>query len=391
MTFISYAPNCEDVPLWRALRSVPLGRYADWGAEPADGASVTRAFYDRGWSGLSVRPTPEAAQALAAARPRDIVRTGAVALPLPAAGPLHFLRVSGSAWPSLPLAELRPWIVIAPAGDPAAEAALAAAGYRVTLWDGISHFHLSPEHPDLAPLLAAPANASDDFRRAADGDAAPRLAAAEAALREAQARADGSRRQALDATRTAGRARSDVALMAEQAAWLHGLLAETKQQAAESRSEAAWLRGQHEDARAAAAEQLKQLAARADEAAWLRSCLADSEARAVALDRRLLALDRHRQDAEDASRAARQRMAQLETSISWRVTTPLRRARGLFIPPPHPAPAPAPVRPARSTANVSLTTVVLSLQPPARMAVASCSSSSGRSALATRRRIERRS
>ncbi len=60
MTFISYAQNFEDVLLRRALKWVRDGFYIDVGAQHPDINSVTRAFYDQGWSGINVEPVPEA-------------------------------------------------------------------------------------------------------------------------------------------------------------------------------------------------------------------------------------------------------------------------------------------------------------------------------------------
>ena len=68
---VSYSQNGEDVRLWRVFRDVAHGFYVDVGAgDPWDG-SVTRLFYDRGWSGVSVEPSP-VHEELAAARPRDV-------------------------------------------------------------------------------------------------------------------------------------------------------------------------------------------------------------------------------------------------------------------------------------------------------------------------------
>jgi|SRR5271165_3194862 len=71
MPSISYAQNCEDVILWRALRDVEGGFYVDVGAADPDEYSVTRAFYERGWSGMNVEPLEEYFNKLAKARPRD--------------------------------------------------------------------------------------------------------------------------------------------------------------------------------------------------------------------------------------------------------------------------------------------------------------------------------
>ena len=49
---ISYAQNAEDVVLMRAFADVEKGFYVDVGAWDPVADSVTKAFYDIGWSGL---------------------------------------------------------------------------------------------------------------------------------------------------------------------------------------------------------------------------------------------------------------------------------------------------------------------------------------------------
>ena len=68
---ISYAQNGEDVVLWRALSDVESGNYLDIGANDPQLFSVTRSFYDRGWSGLCVEPQAELVEKFRAERPRD--------------------------------------------------------------------------------------------------------------------------------------------------------------------------------------------------------------------------------------------------------------------------------------------------------------------------------
>jgi FkbM family methyltransferase len=59
MTFISYAQNFEDVMLWRALsHHVHKGFFIDVGAWSPDLHSVTKAFSERGWSGINIEPNP---------------------------------------------------------------------------------------------------------------------------------------------------------------------------------------------------------------------------------------------------------------------------------------------------------------------------------------------
>ena len=71
MHFISYAQNGEDVLLNRVFADVANGFYVDIGAyEPVKG-SVTKAFSDRGWTGINIEPG-EVFHRLAAARPRDV-------------------------------------------------------------------------------------------------------------------------------------------------------------------------------------------------------------------------------------------------------------------------------------------------------------------------------
>jgi FkbM family methyltransferase len=70
--FVSHAQNGEDVVLWRALHPVGVGTYVDVGANDPDYWSVTRAFYDRGWRGINIDPMPTYAALLRSRRPEDV-------------------------------------------------------------------------------------------------------------------------------------------------------------------------------------------------------------------------------------------------------------------------------------------------------------------------------
>src|SRR5829696_5398029 len=70
--FLTYAQNGEDIVLWRALGEIQEGTYVDVGAADPTVDSVTRAFYDRGWSGVNIEPVPALAEALVRERPRDV-------------------------------------------------------------------------------------------------------------------------------------------------------------------------------------------------------------------------------------------------------------------------------------------------------------------------------
>ncbi len=240
MTFVSYAQNFEDVLLWRALQGVECGFYIDVGAAHPDINSVTRAFYDRGWSGINVEPTEEYGLRLAAARPRDInlqivlgEQPGAARLlmvdgtglstldagaeaGLAEAGlairpricametlaelcdryappVIHFLKVDveGAEQAVLAGADLvrhRPWIVLVEATAPMSmtpthaswEPLLLQAGYGFVWFDGLNRFYVADEKSDeLGQYFHAPPNVFDDFVRAADSELARRIGDAE--------------------------------------------------------------------------------------------------------------------------------------------------------------------------------------------------------------------
>jgi FkbM family methyltransferase len=68
---ISYAQNFEDVVLNRVFHNVPVGRYIDVGAFDPAIHSVTKHFYDKGWSGVNVEPVERFHRKFETQRPRD--------------------------------------------------------------------------------------------------------------------------------------------------------------------------------------------------------------------------------------------------------------------------------------------------------------------------------
>lgn len=69
---ISYAQNFEDVMLRRVFRDKKDGFYIDIGAMDPITDSVTKFFYDEGWSGINIEPNAFFYNRLLAERPRDI-------------------------------------------------------------------------------------------------------------------------------------------------------------------------------------------------------------------------------------------------------------------------------------------------------------------------------
>ena len=70
--FVSYSQNFEDVMLWRALKHIKGGFYVDVGANDPVYDSVTKAFYDRGWTGINIEPCKSVYDRLTELRPKDI-------------------------------------------------------------------------------------------------------------------------------------------------------------------------------------------------------------------------------------------------------------------------------------------------------------------------------
>jgi FkbM family methyltransferase len=79
MTFVSHAQNFEDVMLWRCFGQLKTGFYIDIGAGDPVIDSVTKSFYENGWSGINIDPTKSAFTKLEFDRPRDINLQVAVA------------------------------------------------------------------------------------------------------------------------------------------------------------------------------------------------------------------------------------------------------------------------------------------------------------------------
>ena len=157
--FVSFAPNREDVVLFRALRDVEAGAFLDIGIPGPLESSIGHAFTERGWAGVSVP----------AGEPVD-----GVTLPDP---DLHFVVIDGP--PGERLATIgsiladsaRPWVLVlrhTASGttgrpDPAELKALDARGYDLCLNDGVSLFLVDRTRPDeVRAALSIPANVLDD-------------------------------------------------------------------------------------------------------------------------------------------------------------------------------------------------------------------------------------
>lgn len=226
MTLISYAQNGEDVVLARAFAPDHTGFYIDVGASDPTVDSVTRHFYDHGWSGINVEPASLSAGELREGRPRDLTLEVAVAAQ---SGHRRFYelerQMNGCSTFSSEIAEtyrrqglklterdvavttldalyadhgegrevdflkvdvegaeaevlagatfslFRPRIVVIEATVPGSstpthqvwEPALLDAGFAFVLFDGLNRFYVRDEDRDLAATLSVPANVLDDY------------------------------------------------------------------------------------------------------------------------------------------------------------------------------------------------------------------------------------
>ncbi len=225
MVFVSHAQNYEDVALFRALNGVERGFYIDIGAFHPEKYSVTKAFYDLGWSGISVEPNPHLHRQIAAARPRDInlgvaianapgtvqltifeddalsttsretvdshatnhqvvdvVDVEAVSLEsvwrehVPAGTDVHFLKIDmeggeGDVIRGFDWRQRRPWILVVESTKPETEEdtsfewepTLLDAGYALVYNDRLNRFYVATEHDALASKLSLPPSVHDRF------------------------------------------------------------------------------------------------------------------------------------------------------------------------------------------------------------------------------------
>jgi len=220
VTFISYAQNFEDIRLWRALKTVENGFYIDVGANDPTHDSVTKAFYDHGWTGINVEPMPNYYESLCQQRPKDtnlqcvagesaenltfygIAGTGlstvdpAMAQMHKDAGmdvrsqtvqsrtltsiceehvqgrPIHFLKIDvegheETVLRGMDFSRWRPWIILIETPwnrDQTWEHLVIDAGYQSILFDGINTYYLAEEHLNLKPAFDIPPCNLDEFQ-----------------------------------------------------------------------------------------------------------------------------------------------------------------------------------------------------------------------------------
>jgi len=221
---ISYGYNFEDVYIHRLFKSQPKGFYIDVGAaDPTDG-SVTRHFYDLGWTGINIEPQEHYFRQLQVERPGDknlqvavgakedvrpfysldgkggstldagnaergstigfqvsvsdcTLTTLAKICETHVRGEIDFLKIDVEGWErdvilGADWTRFRPRLLVIEATRPFSpepcfedwEPELLANRYTFAYFDGLNRYYLREEDAHLAPLLQVPVNVFDDFK-----------------------------------------------------------------------------------------------------------------------------------------------------------------------------------------------------------------------------------
>ena len=220
---VSYSQNMEDVLLWRVLGHINNGFFIDVGANDPTYHSVSRAFRERGWTGVHIEPLKQAAARLRADCPRDQVLEAAVsdgcgisslrAFCGDAHGlstlshetalehtrsdyryeetecvlitlddvfasignrDVHWMKIDVEGYEKQALVgwrctSVKPWVVCIEATAPCSsrptwnewEDDLLCKGYQLALFDGLNRFYCSDEHLELMGTLSVPVNSFD--------------------------------------------------------------------------------------------------------------------------------------------------------------------------------------------------------------------------------------
>ena len=223
MSFVSYAQNLEDVMLFRALKHIERGFYIDVGSQHPVLDSVTKAFYDRGWSGINIEPVSKYYQLIQKDRPRDIninmlvgecegerefhefPETGLSTTKIKfaesnsAAGyavtartvfcttldticrqhgvsVVHFLKIDvegaeKEVLQGFSFDKVRPWVLVIEATLPMSthdastewETLILSKGYEMVYFDGLNRYYIAEEQGSLREYFKTPPNVFDEY------------------------------------------------------------------------------------------------------------------------------------------------------------------------------------------------------------------------------------
>jgi FkbM family methyltransferase len=220
--FISYSQNLEDLILYKALLNITNGIYIDVGANDPIIDSVTKAFYDRGWTGINIEPIVSNFNLLNQERKNDINLNLAIGninnkyifntkirglstcnteiikkyqrdgfegeiinaqfdtldniifkYKLPE---IHFLKIDVEGYEyqvltTIDLSRYRPWIIVIEALEPnsvienyfESEKYILFYNYKFAYFDGLNRYYLANERNHLLVNFKFPPNINDNF------------------------------------------------------------------------------------------------------------------------------------------------------------------------------------------------------------------------------------
>ncbi|NSL53753.1 FkbM family methyltransferase [Uliginosibacterium aquaticum] len=290
MSFVSYAQNFEDVMLWRAVKNVEKGFYIDVGANDPGVDSVTKAFYERGWSGINIEPLPSHYADLLRERPRDInlqcaagdmsgeidvwecdVRGWATAsnhvvaqhsanghsghfhkvsvvrladiCDKYAQNEIHFLKIDVEGFEKaviegMDFLRFRPWILVIEATRPNSteeiheewEEGVLSSGYVFSYFDGLNRFYIAEEHSELRTFFNCPPNVFDEFVRFDQLSSELRAGQAEIQSAQAETRATQAETRATQAETRATQAEIRATQAETRAMQAESAMAQAQQQ-----------------------------------------------------------------------------------------------------------------------------------------------------------------
>ena len=277
---ISYAQNFEDVILWRAFKHISHGCYIDVGAQHPIVDSVSKAFYEHGWRGISIEPVPAWATLLRQDRPDETVlevaigdhngtlkfniipETGlstaldsyaqrhhfergyayeTICVPcltlddalrgLVSGKEVHWLKIDVEGMERAVLSgwnpkTVHPWVIVVEATIPNSqvpdfaewETFIVAGGYSFVYFDGLNRFYLSGEHSELKAAFLNPPNVFDRVELSGLSSAGwcNRVNRMRA---EAEERADIAQTKALEAEERADIAQNDLITLVNSRSW----------------------------------------------------------------------------------------------------------------------------------------------------------------------------
>jgi FkbM family methyltransferase len=302
MNLISYAQNHEDILLWRALKHIKTGFYVDVGANDPSDDSVTKLFYERGWSGINIEPSQEVYANLCQERSRDINLCCAVGaheglttfydvptrgwstsdpgigeyrrsqdhavdtrevpihrldglLEKYCEGPLHFLKIDvegaeANVLQGLDLHRFRPWILLIESVSPITnepdyeewESGVLGSRYKFVYFDGLNRFYIAEERWELSQAFSSPPNVLDQFSPQSLVHWLTKAQQAETKAQQAETKAQQAETKAQQAETKAQQAETK----AQQA--------ETKAQQAETKAQQAEVTTQQAETKAQQAE-----------------------------------------------------------------------------------------------------------------------------------------